>query len=164
MWNVSRLLKHQMNNVFGGPLTFYLITTAWLAANSGNEGPGIFDRGALVMALAIGISLFILGVRVMNGRAEGQAGVPIGMYFLWVRYLCSPRLVMFACWPAEEFRAVLAWCVTLADVFWTVHRDRFLLPRSAAGVSRSDPKAVHSSAAGDLATLLTDLLGSASEI
>ena len=33
------------------------------------------------MALAIGTSLFTLGVRVMNGQAERQAGVPIGMYF-----------------------------------------------------------------------------------
>lgn len=75
------LLKHQTNNVFGGLLTFYLITTAWLSGKQRDEGPGIFDWGALAMALAIGTSLFTLGVRVMNGQAEGQAGVPIGMYF-----------------------------------------------------------------------------------
>lgn len=75
------LLKHQMNNVFGGLLTFYLITTAWLAGRRGEQRPGIFDWGALVLAIAIGASLLVLGVRVMNGEAEGQAGVPIGMYF-----------------------------------------------------------------------------------
>jgi uncharacterized membrane protein len=75
------LLKHQTNNVFGGLLTFYLITTAWLSGKQRNEGPGIVDCGAVAMALAIGVSLLTLGVRVVNGQSEGQAGVPIGMYF-----------------------------------------------------------------------------------
>lgn len=75
------LLKHQTNNVFGGLLTFYLITTAWLSGKQRNEGPGIFDWGALAMALAIGASLLTLGVRVLNGQSEGQAGVPVGMFF-----------------------------------------------------------------------------------
>ena len=75
------LLRHQTNNVFGGLLTFYLITTAWLSGKQRNDGPGIFDWGALAMALAIGASLLTLGVRVVNGQSEGQAGVPIGMYF-----------------------------------------------------------------------------------
>ena len=29
--SILALMKHQMNNVFGGLLTFYMITTAWLA-------------------------------------------------------------------------------------------------------------------------------------
>ncbi len=75
------LLKHQTNNVFGGLLTFYLIITAWLSGKQRNEGPGVVDWGAPTMALAIGVSLLTLGVRVVNGQSEGQAGVPIGMYF-----------------------------------------------------------------------------------
>lgn len=75
------LLKHQTNNIFGGLLTFYLITTAWLAGRRRNEGTSIFDWGALVMALAIGASLWTLGIRVVNGQSEQQAGVPVGMYF-----------------------------------------------------------------------------------
>jgi predicted membrane protein DUF2306 len=75
------LLKHQTNNVFGGLLTFYLITTAWLAGRRGERRPGIFDWSALVMALAIGISLFALGIRVVNGQSELQDGVPVGMFF-----------------------------------------------------------------------------------
>jgi len=75
------LLKHQTNNVFGGVLTFYLISTAWLSGKQRNEGPSLFDWGALAMAIAIGISLFTLGIRVVNGQSEGQTGVPIGMYF-----------------------------------------------------------------------------------
>jgi hypothetical protein len=75
------LMKHQMNNVFGGLLTFYLVTTAWLAGRRRDEGTSVFDWGALLMALAIGASLLTLGIRVANGQGDPQAGVPIGMYF-----------------------------------------------------------------------------------
>jgi hypothetical protein len=75
------VLKHQMTNIIGGPLTFYLITTAWLAGRRGNQKPGIFDRGALVMALAIGISLWTLGILLVRGQVKPQPGVPIGMSF-----------------------------------------------------------------------------------
>jgi hypothetical protein len=75
------LMKHQMNNVFGGILTFYLITTAWLAGRRRDGETNIFDWGALVMALAIGASMLTIGIRVANGQAEPQAGVPLGMYF-----------------------------------------------------------------------------------
>jgi hypothetical protein len=73
--------KHQMNNIFGGLLTFYLITTAWLAGRRKDGETNIFDWGALLMALVIGASLLTLGVRVANGQAEPQKGVPTGMYF-----------------------------------------------------------------------------------
>jgi hypothetical protein len=75
------VLKHQMGNIIGGPLTFYLITTAWLAGRRGNQKPGIFDKGALVMALAIGVSLWALGILMVRGQVEPQPGVPIGMCF-----------------------------------------------------------------------------------
>ena len=75
------VLKHQMGNIIGGPLTFYLITTAWLAGRKGNQKPGIFDRGALVMALVIGISLWTLGLLLVRGQVKPQPGVPIGMSF-----------------------------------------------------------------------------------
>jgi hypothetical protein len=75
------ILKHQMNNVFGGILTFYLISTAWLAGRRNDQRTGMFDWGALVLALGLGASLWILGIRVVNGLSEQQPGVPIGMYF-----------------------------------------------------------------------------------
>jgi hypothetical protein len=75
------LMKHQMNNVFGGLLTFYLITTAWLTGRRRDGSTGIFDWAALVMALGIGGSLLTLGIRVASGEAQPQAGVPLGMYF-----------------------------------------------------------------------------------
>jgi len=75
------LMKHQTNNVFGGLLTVYMITTAWLAGHRRDGETSIFDWGALVFGLAIGASLLTLGMLVVNGQAAPQAGVPLGMYF-----------------------------------------------------------------------------------
>lgn len=76
------VLKHQMGNIIGGPLTFYMITTAWLAGRRGDQKPGIFDGGALALALAIGISLWTLGILMVRGQVEPQREVPLGMYFV----------------------------------------------------------------------------------
>lgn len=75
------LLKHQPNNVFGGLLTFYLITTAWLTGRGKQDQTSDLDWAALVFALAVAVSMLTLGVRVVRGLTERQAGVPIGMYF-----------------------------------------------------------------------------------
>lgn len=75
------LLKHQMQNVFGGLLTFYLISTAWLTGRRREEGTNLFDWVALGMGLAIGGSMLTAGALVASGRAGRQAGVPLGMYF-----------------------------------------------------------------------------------
>jgi uncharacterized membrane protein len=79
--SILALMKHQTNNVFGGLLTVYMITTAWLTGHRRNGGTDIFDWSALVFGLAIGASLMTVGVLVASGQAAPQAGVPLGMYF-----------------------------------------------------------------------------------
>jgi uncharacterized membrane protein len=74
------LMKHQMGNVFGGLLTFYMVTTAWLSGRA-RHGVGAFDWAALLLALGIGGSLVTSGIRVLNGLEAQQQGVPLGMYF-----------------------------------------------------------------------------------
>ena len=74
------IMKHQLNNIFGGFLTFYLVTTAWTAGRRRGRETGILDWGALVFALTLGASLLSLGTMVAKGRAAGQAGVPLFMY------------------------------------------------------------------------------------
>jgi len=74
--------KHEMDNTFGGLLTIYLVTTAWRTARRRDNAIGIFDWGALLMALAIGASLYTLGVQVASSSAEPPGGVPAPMYFV----------------------------------------------------------------------------------
>ena len=75
------VLKHQPNNFFGGLLTFYMVTTAWLAGRRGNYEPGRLDWAATMMGFGVGVGVLTFGVRVASGLSEGQVGVPIGMYF-----------------------------------------------------------------------------------
>jgi hypothetical protein len=76
------LMKQQTHNVFAGLLTLYLIATAWLTVRRRENETGLFDCGALLMALAIGGTLLVLGVMVLRGQAAIQKGVPVGMYLL----------------------------------------------------------------------------------
>lgn len=75
------LMKHQPDNFFGGLVTFYMVTTAWLTGKRRQEGVGRLDWGALVLALLLGGSLLTLAVLVSTGQAAKQPGVPVGMYF-----------------------------------------------------------------------------------
>ena len=75
------LMKHQPNNFFGGLLTFYLVTTAWLTGRQRERETGMLDWAALVFALVLGGSLLTLSALVASGIRAKQPGVPIGMYF-----------------------------------------------------------------------------------
>jgi hypothetical protein len=54
-------MKSQMGNVFGGALTFYLVATAWITARRREGKTGIFDLGALLLALAVGTTIVVYG-------------------------------------------------------------------------------------------------------
>ena len=43
------LMKHQINNAFGGAFTFYLIGTAWWTAKRKNQGNSKLDWIALLL-------------------------------------------------------------------------------------------------------------------
>jgi hypothetical protein len=75
------LMKHQTNNFFGGVLTFYMVTTAWLTGRRRN-GVGVFDWAALAIALVLGASMYTLGMRVVKGIDAQQENVPLAMYFI----------------------------------------------------------------------------------
>lgn len=80
--SVLAVMKHEPNNVFGGVLTFYMVTTAWLAGRRNDkDAASIIDYAALVMALALGSTLITLGVRIVTGQTAPDDGVPIFMYF-----------------------------------------------------------------------------------
>jgi len=74
-------MKQQISNVFGGILTLYLVTTAWVTARRRDGETGIFDWGALLVALAIGAAIMTYGLEKANHRVGLKDGVPAGMYF-----------------------------------------------------------------------------------
>src|SRR5208282_4942862 len=47
------IVKSQPGNVLGGTLTFYLVATAWMIARRREGETDLFDRGALLVALAL---------------------------------------------------------------------------------------------------------------
>src|SRR3989441_13106043 len=74
-------MKQQISNVFGGILTLYLVTTAWVTARRRDGETGIFDWGALLFALAVGAGIITYGFEVANSSTGSKDGVPAGMYF-----------------------------------------------------------------------------------
>src|SRR6266481_5267827 len=73
------IVRHQPSNIGGGILTFYLIGTAWLTARRRDGETGRFDWVALLIPLAIGILMWMNGLKVMRSGASSQNGVPVGM-------------------------------------------------------------------------------------
>jgi hypothetical protein len=106
-------MKHQMNNVFGGVLAFYLVTTAWATGRRRDGETSIFDWGALLVALAVGAIILTYGFEVANSPTGPKDGIPAGMYFFLVPWLCFLPLETFACSCAAGFSVYIA----LRDTF-----------------------------------------------
>jgi len=75
------ITRHQPNNIGGGILTVYLIGTAWLTARRRDGETSRFDWVALLFPLALGILLWMNGIKVVRSGASSQGGVPAGMMF-----------------------------------------------------------------------------------
>ena len=75
------VMKSQPGNILGGALTFYLVTTAWMVAQRRNEGTGLFDWGALLIALAVGAVTVAYGVEAAYTPTGLKYGDPAGQYF-----------------------------------------------------------------------------------
>jgi hypothetical protein len=75
------ITRHQPSNIGGGFLTVYLIGTAWLTARRRDGETSRFDWVALLIPLALGILLWMNGVKVLRSGADSSDGVPVGMNF-----------------------------------------------------------------------------------
>ena len=75
------IVRHQPSNIGGGILTVYLIGTAWLTARRRDGETSRFDWVALLFPLALGILLWMNGLKVVRSGASSQGGVPAGMMF-----------------------------------------------------------------------------------
>jgi len=73
------VVKHHLLNTVMGPLAFYLVSTAWLAARRKSEETNIFDWGALLVPIAVGAILVIFGIAVAT-RPGLKHGYPAPVY------------------------------------------------------------------------------------
>ena len=69
-------MKHQTNNVFGGLLTIYMVTTAWATARRRDGETGLLDWVGFLFAFAIGLLGVIHGIQEAIGTRASAPGVP----------------------------------------------------------------------------------------
>ena len=68
-----------LGNVFGGASALYLVSTGWLTARRREGETTIFDWGALLFGLAVGVPILADGLRIASGSIPPKPGVPVGM-------------------------------------------------------------------------------------
>jgi len=74
------ILKFQRGNIIGSIVTFYLITTAWLAGRRRSIGP--LDRAALLVGIGGAAAVITLGVQTLHNPAADKSA-PAGMSFFF---------------------------------------------------------------------------------
>jgi len=78
---ILALMKNEMNNVFGGILTVYLVATAWATARRRDGQTYNYDWGGLIVAAAIAAFIITFGIRVAMSPTAPTDGTPPFAYF-----------------------------------------------------------------------------------
>lgn len=76
------LRNSEMDNVFGGVLTFYLVATAWMTARRQDGQTGICDWIGFVVALAIAVAAVVYGIEAAHSPTGMKGGSPAGGFVL----------------------------------------------------------------------------------
>ena len=76
---IAATFRPNAGNVTAGLLTFYLVTTSWVAARRREGGTGRFDLAALVLVIAIAVADFAFGSRATRIRDP----IPAPVYFVF---------------------------------------------------------------------------------
>ncbi len=74
------ILKSQRGNIIGSIITFYLITTAWLAGR--RRGIGLLEWAALLVGLSGAAAAITLGVQTLHNPTADKSA-PAGMSFFF---------------------------------------------------------------------------------
>jgi hypothetical protein len=75
------ILKSQTGNIIGSIITFYMISTAWLAGRSRSMGSP--DWAALLVGIGAAVAVIILGIHSLLNPAAADSGIPTGMSFFF---------------------------------------------------------------------------------
>jgi uncharacterized membrane protein len=74
--------NREMDNFFGGVLTFYLVATAWVTARRKDGETGLFDRIALLFGILIAVAAVTYWMEAALSKTGTKAGIPAGSYVL----------------------------------------------------------------------------------
>lgn len=88
-WYVAAFLRPNKVNFIVAILTFYLVTTAWVAARRRDGRIGMFDRVALLVVLADGVFGVILGLQAANNPLGGKVSAALYFIFGSIALLCA---------------------------------------------------------------------------
>jgi uncharacterized membrane protein len=69
-------------SVIGGLLTAYLVTTALTTVRSPSAGSRWVDRGATLLALAVGLTSVAVAVEMLARGEAQRGGIPVAMFFI----------------------------------------------------------------------------------
>ena len=75
------VMKSQPGNILGGTLTFYLVATAWMTARRKDEGTGMLDWSALLVALGLAVVEVTWGLEAAMSPTGLKYDYPPGPYF-----------------------------------------------------------------------------------
>lgn len=80
---LAAFIHPNSGNVMGSTLTFYLVSTAWVAAKRRDGKAGIFDKGALLWVLAIVAIGATWGFEAAASRTGSKDGYAAPFYFVF---------------------------------------------------------------------------------
>jgi Predicted membrane protein (DUF2306) len=80
---VLAFMKQEMNNVFGGILTIYLVVTAWTTVRRRDGQTHHYDWAALLVGFIITVFIFTYGIRVATSPTGPPDGTPAFAYFVF---------------------------------------------------------------------------------
>jgi hypothetical protein len=80
---VAGILRPNSANLMGSTLTFYLVATAWVAAKRREKKVGVFDFGALLWVLAIGIAGTTWGIEAVRSTTGTKDHYPAPFFFVF---------------------------------------------------------------------------------
>lgn len=75
------IIRHEPNNIGGGILAFYLISTAWLTARRRDRQTSRLDWFALPIPLTLGVLTWMTGINALRSHTDLPGGVPVFMTF-----------------------------------------------------------------------------------
>lgn len=81
--NLAAFIHPNSANLMGSALTFYLVATAWVAARRREGKPGLFDRVALLFALAIAAAGATWGFEAARSPTGSKQGYAASFYFVF---------------------------------------------------------------------------------